>query len=116
MEVIELVIKNQTYIIPSNPVAPIMIYQRYGYYFIEFEGWAFNESQQQQSTKKYYDLDVSSADGPITITVKTWSDISRLKMNEVVRAGTHRLEDKDFNQMVKKYNTLGSLLKVEGLI
>jgi len=113
---IEIKYKDNFFIIPTEPITPILIYHRYGYYYMDFEGWELGILKNNIS-KQRFNISLQ-ADDLLQIQVKTIEKhlISKLDNNEIETVTSYPLSEEDIQQMIAKYYTLEKLLKKEGII
>lgn len=116
MIIIEIKFKDKLFIVPTEPITPILIYQRYGYYYIDFEGWELGILK-NNICKQRFNISLQS-DDLLQIQVKTIEKylISKLNNNEIENVNSYPLLEEDIQQMTAKYYTLEKLLTKEKLI
>ncbi|MDR2272480.1 MAG: hypothetical protein LBF27_16355 [Sphingobacterium sp.] len=116
MKGVEIRYNERTFIVPAEPVTPILIYQRYGYYYVDLEGWEL-EPNENTLLKKRFNLILAPNDAiHLKIDIIDSNIASKLINNQAEAANTFPLSEEDITQMVTKFHMLEKLLKKEGFI
>lgn len=107
---------DRVFIVPAKPVTTILIYQRYGYYYIDLEGWELKSSE-NLIIKERFNLRLASNE-TIQVEMKT---IEPTIASKLINKGPEKLKpsalsEEDIQQMIAKFYALNKLLKKEGLI
>lgn len=107
---------DRVFIVPAKPVTTILIYQRYGYYAIDLEGWELKSSE-NLIIKERFNLKLASNE-TIQVEMKT---IEPTIASKLINKGPEKLKpsalsEEDIQQMIAKFYALNKLLKKEGLI
>lgn len=116
MSVIELRFKGRIFIVPNEPITPIMIYQRYGNYYLDLEGWEV-QSGEDILRKERFSMTMEKGEF-IQLEVKELDQttISKLMMNNADSPGYFSLTKQDTEEALYRFYALEELLKNEGLI
>ena len=116
MKVLEIRFQEQTILVPAEPVTPILIYQRYGNYYIDGEGWQLMPSQGMIPKEKFnYTMEIGDS---VQVSVKEIDGhlASRLMENDVNSKGYFDITDRDVDEMLAQCRALKSFLTAEGLL
>lgn len=117
MKALEFKYKERTFLIPAVPFTSVLIYQRYGDYYTDLQGWEVTSEQtMNQIEKQNFYLNIEEGTLEFKITNIKPSIAVKLIDNEVKSSGSFPLTDQDYKQMLDKFYTLDKFLKKEGLI
>ncbi|WP_140938501.1 hypothetical protein [Sphingobacterium lumbrici] len=116
MKGFEIRCNERTFIVPAEPVTPILIYQRYGYYYVDLEGWELKPDE-NILPKQRFNL-ILALDGVVNLEMRIIEEaiVAKLINDKVEDANSSPLIEEDIQQMIAKFNTLEKLLKQEGII
>lgn len=113
MRAIEVKFNERTFLTAINA---ILIYQRFGNYYLDLEGWEIKQSSEfikkEQFNFEMYENDI------LKLEIKEIDSIivAQLLNNKVKSEGGFPLTERDFQEMLAKVNSLEILLRKEGLI
>ncbi|GEM_PF-1978369 len=116
MKIIEVKYKESVFIVPTQPYTSIMLYNRYGNFYAEMEGWKIS-SQDEYLHKERFLMHIDPGDQlQLSIKLIDPSIVLRLKQNTIKSSGTFQLTDRDVDEMKRRFYALQELLVNEGLI
>ncbi|GHE37109.1 hypothetical protein [Sphingobacterium griseoflavum] len=116
MKGFEIRCSDRTFIVSAEPWTAVLIYQRYGYYYVDLEGWEIKPEERIIPRKRFSLTLPSDTIIQVDFKIIEKTTVSKLSNNVVEAVDFFPLVEEDFQQMTAKFHTLEALLRKEGII
>lgn len=116
MKVVEIQFNRQTFLVPAESLIPVMLYHKYGNYYLDIDGWELKPNKEKMHKERFH-FNIQK-DDVLQLEVKVIDTYlaSSLMENNVKSTESVELTDLDFNEMLCQFRALEKLLKEEGLL